>query len=131
MRVAAAAVTIHATGFRGAAETAASFIYIRCCRDRLQLGPQVPDRLPSLLRVLFQAPAQQIVKPWIQLRRKGSEIGLANKNSAQDFRRSIALKELTSGQHLVQHAAEGEHIAAHVGIQTLHLLRRHVGTHNI
>ena len=42
------------------------------------------------------------------------------------FRSAVTVKRLVAGQHLVEHAAEREHVAAMVRWLSLRLLRRHV-----
>ena len=84
----------------------------------------IPCGLPSLARILRQALLQHAIE---RSRRHGRHRrGFALENGGNDTRRVLSVEGTTARQHLVEHKAEREEVAARIRRLALRLLRRHV-----
>ena len=93
----------------------------------LQLERQVARRLPALGRLLGHAASHEPVEGARGHRRQAgnrSRIFLEDRGDQAGL--AFALEGPLCGQHLVQQGAEGEDVAARVGLLPLELLGRHV-----
>jgi len=55
--------------------------------------------LPPSLGILLEAPLQQFVNPWTQVRRHESKIRLSNQYRSKNLRDRFTLKCLAAGEH--------------------------------
>src|SRR6202030_4348379 len=83
---------------------------------------QVTRSLKPLLRVLCKR-SLDYSREWRRLHKRSR---LALQNRRDHARRALPFECSPSREHLVQHAAEAEQIAARVGLFSVQLLRRHV-----
>src|SRR5262245_24252228 len=78
--------------------------------------------MPSLLRVLLEAPLQQLREPRVQPRRQRTEIGVDLDDRREDIRGRLAVERLPSREQLEEDAAEREEVAALIGFEAFRLL---------
>ena len=90
----------------------------------LQRPFQIGCRLPAIVWIFRQTTSQHRVHRPHYLRFP-SWLGVHDR--CDDACRRLARKRPLARQHLVEHCAEGENVAARVGIFAFELLRRHIG----
>src|SRR5262245_53214950 len=71
------------------------------CEETFQLQSNVPDRLPSALRILFEAALENLSKSRMQLRGKLRVIRIACQYRCENVGHHIAAKHRTACQHFV------------------------------
>ena len=99
----------------------------RALPDAVEFGEQVARRLPAIVGVLRQAPANHVVERGRQPRlHVGERRWLRRHDRRDEHRIARRLERLAPGQHLVEHGSEGEQIGPGVGVSALELLGRHV-----
>src|SRR5260370_1796971 len=101
--------------------------------DPQELKFYVVRRLDALLAILREASANQAIQRGRGKRlRRRDGLWFVFQDGGNDAGLALAVERVISGDHLIQHGAEGEQIATRVRFFSLQLLRRHVlhGTHN-
>ena len=76
--------------------------------------------------MLLETAPHELVDARVEVSRQRGEVRVAGQNRSQHVRRRVALKWLAAGEHLIQDAAEGEHVAPVICWKSLGLLGRHV-----
>src|SRR5262249_31952762 len=92
----------------------------------VDLHARITDRLPAKPGILLKAATKNLLKFWVQLCRKQTRVWFSLQHRSEYIRYFFAVKGLPAGEHLVQHTAEGEDVAALIRGATSRLFGRHV-----
>ncbi len=88
---------------------------------------QIVDALPALLRVLGEAGAYHLFQCWRRHRFDGADrFWFFLHDGGSDGKIGAAPEGALASDHLIEHGAEGEDVAAGIGLTPFNLLRRHV-----
>jgi hypothetical protein len=73
---------------------------------------QIPNSLPSPLRILLQTSLQEFLKAWVDIQRNQVQIRFARDDRCQHIADGLAMKCLRAREHFVEDGTEREDVAA-------------------
>ena len=82
--------------------------------DFAERDPRISDVAQAMSRIANEARLDEPFDPWRRMDGQGIPVGFAGENRSEDISHRLAAEKLYTGEHLVEHHAEGPDVGPFV-----------------